>query len=437
MPDMPGRGVARVAGVWRARLQRCTGRDLSRPRDWVVDTLFVLIPVTAMTISTVTSTLTPARAGELALGWAACPLLWFRLRRPALLLAALGLGAAFSDELIVPMILMLFTVGVHRRPRVSLPLATGIWALQWLHSLRGLGYLGGSLDPEFAEDAGPWDWLGQLAGAVFVAALVLVPALIVRRRRRRRRARAEQAEATQLARIEQARDAERRRVVAEMYDVLAHRLVLVGQQADAVAERAGNLPAPLAETVEVIRSNAHLAQRELREVVGLLGPAFPAAAVPDGVAAVVPAVDAAVPVAARARPPGLTELAELVEHSRGSGTVVAYRCDVADAGELPDVLGGTVYRVVQEALTNARKHAPGAAVHVEVTGGREAGLDLTVGNAAPARAGGTGIPGSGVGLVGIAERVELVGGRFEHGTTPDGGFRLAARLPWPTGPGPA
>jgi signal transduction histidine kinase len=116
---------------------------------------------------------------------------------------------------------------------------------------------------------------------------------------------------------------------------------------------------------------------------------------------------------------------------------------------VPEAAGRTVYRVVQEGLTNARKHAPGQPVRVTLGGAPGTGLDVSVVNpvgAAPAgrdtgadadlstgiNAGtGTGpIPGSGTGLIGLAERLELAGGRLEY-RADEGEFRLRAWLPWP------
>jgi len=95
---------------------------------------------------------------------------------------------------------------------------------------------------------------------------------------------------------------------------------------------------------------------------------------------------------------------------------------------VPAGVGRHAYRIVQEALTNARKHAPGARVRVAVTGQAEGGLVVEVGN--PLRTGGPALPGSGTGLVGLRERVQLAGGRLDHGPTSTGEFRLRAWLPW-------
>jgi signal transduction histidine kinase len=95
---------------------------------------------------------------------------------------------------------------------------------------------------------------------------------------------------------------------------------------------------------------------------------------------------------------------------------------------LPDAAGRTVYRVVQEGLTNVRKHAPGAVARITVDGGPGAGLDVTIANRLASA--GSAMPGSGTGLIGLSERLELAGGKLESGAR-DGEFRLYAWLPWP------
>jgi signal transduction histidine kinase len=82
-------------------------------------------------------------------------------------------------------------------------------------------------------------------------------------------------------------------------------------------------------------------------------------------------------------------------------------------------------------LTNARKHAAGAAVEVRVSGAAGAGLNVTVRNGRPVgQASGEAMPGTGTGLVGLVERASLAGGRLEYGHSPDGGFEIRAWLPW-------
>ena len=101
---------------------------------------------------------------------------------------------------------------------------------------------------------------------------------------------------------------------------------------------------------------------------------------------------------------------------------------------LPPALGRAAYRIVQEGLTNARKHAPGAEVTVTVSGGPGPGLTAEVRNRWPIGVpAGAAIPGAGQGLTGLTERTAIGGGRLEHGRLASGDFRLAVWLPWPDG----
>jgi signal transduction histidine kinase len=239
------------------------------------------------------------------------------------------------------------------------------------------------------------------------------------------RDRAERAEADQARRVAEARAAERTRIAREMHDVLAHRLSLLATYAGALAYRPDAPPEQLSRAAEVIRSGAHQALDELREVIGVLRDDEPPGTA-DGTA------DAMRPV------PGVADLPRLIEESREAGMRIetgggAWPGDGA-ASWPPDALGRTVYRVVQEGLTNVRKHAPGAAARVTLDGGPGAGLDVTIVNrlagASGAAAGGPRVPGSGTGLIGLSERLELAGGKLESGAR-GGEFRLHAWLPWP------
>lgn len=115
----------------------------------------------------------------------------------------------------------------------------------------------------------------------------------------------------------------------------------------------------------------------------------------------------------------------------GADVVLELDVDTAEsAPTVPASTGRTAYRIAQEGLTNARKHAPGTKVTVTVSGRPGEGLDVTVRNPAPAGPV-PHVPGSGQGLIGLTERATLAGGRMEHGQDPDCGFALHAWLPWP------
>src|SRR5215207_8657583 len=206
--------------------------------------------------------------------------------------------------------------------------------------------------------------------------------------------------------------ARRRLIAREMHDVLAHRVSLLSLHAGALEFRPDASPDEIAEAAGVIRATAHAALQDLREVIGVLREGT------DG--------DATEPPQ-----PTLAEVPALVEESRAAGMRVTCRIDVPDGSDLPEALGRTAYRIVQEGLTNARKHAPAAAVDVLVRGGADMVVEVVsrrpVGVGARDALAGT---GAGTGLIGLAERVGLAGGRLEHGPDADGDFVLRATLPW-------
>jgi signal transduction histidine kinase len=217
------------------------------------------------------------------------------------------------------------------------------------------------------------------------------------------RERARRAEAEQGRRVAEARVAERARIAREMHDVLAHRLTLVATYAGALEYRPDSPPEQLARAAGVVRTGVHQALDELRQVITVLREDD---ATPDG-----------------APQPTLADLPALVEESRAAGTSVRLSATVA---EVPAVIGRTAYRVVQEGLTNARRHAPGRPVEVVVEGRPGGELVVEVSNPLTPTVDST---GAGTGLIGLTERVHLAGGRLDHGRTADR-FRLRARLPW-------
>jgi len=223
------------------------------------------------------------------------------------------------------------------------------------------------------------------------------------------RERAETAESEQAARVAQARTAERSRIAREMHDVLAHRISMVTMHAGALSYRDDLEPEQVRETAGIIQENSHQALVELRQVLGVLredsGDADPERPQPSAV-----------------------DLAGLVDDARDAGMNVS--ADLGPVDSIPDLLGRTAYRVVQEGLTNARKHAPDTLVTVALAGGPDDGLSIAVRN--PIRIGSSlDVPSSGLGLMGLAERATLAGGRLRHEVTGDREFALTVWLPWP------
>jgi signal transduction histidine kinase len=223
------------------------------------------------------------------------------------------------------------------------------------------------------------------------------------------RDRARRAEAEQELRVRQARTSERGRIAREMHDVLAHRISLVSMHAGALAYRDDLSADDARSSALVIRDSAHQALVELRQVLGVLR-------------------DDVDPTEERPQPT-FADLDALVDEARAAGTRVIVEMDVPGVEALPEQVGRTAYRIVQEALTNARKHAAGATVRLRVTGTPGDALEVAVENGV--RPGSHEVPGAGLGLVGLAERTELAGGSLDHGLE-DGCFRLRGRLPWPT-----
>ncbi|GAB4012069.1 sensor histidine kinase [Nocardioides ultimimeridianus] len=208
-----------------------------------------------------------------------------------------------------------------------------------------------------------------------------------------------------------AQRAERTRIAREMHDVLAHRLSLLAVHAGALEYHRGASTDEVDEIAGIIRHNSHQALEELRQVISLLRE-HPDAGRPS---------------------PSLSDLPELVEESRSAGLEIT--CSLPSMAEglqrIPATTGRTAYRIVQEALTNVRKHAPHARVRIDVAddGG---GLQVSVHNTLPVPTGrrAAAAPGSGTGLLGLRERVTLLGGRIEHGPTGEEGFALRAWLPY-------
>jgi signal transduction histidine kinase len=181
--------------------------------------------------------------------------------------------------------------------------------------------------------------------------------------------------------------------------------------AGALAYRTDLAPEQVRETARLIQEKAHEAMTDLRQVLGMLRGED---GIPD-------------------RPqPTLADLGTLMDEARTSGMVVDFTHRLPDHVAPADQVGRTVYRIVQEALTNARKHAAGTHVSVTVDGEPERGLTVVVGNSKPVgRLARTHAPGSGLGLVGLRERAALTGGTLSIHET-DSAFTLRGWLPWTT-----
>jgi signal transduction histidine kinase len=371
-------------------------------RDWIADCALFALAVGLGSVS-LASSAEHGLDGPLlvvdAIGGAAlCLALWWRRRWPF----ALGLISlpilAISSFAGPAGLIILFTVAAYRRWQPA-ALVAGL-QLALLPLQRALHPQGDSLTAYYLT-------------AVLGTAAVVVWGMFHRGRRQGRGERLRRAEAEEQLRVEKIRQAERARIAREMHDVLAHRISLLSLHAGALEFRPEAPPEEVARAAAVIRASAHQALEDLRTVIGFLREGA------DGEAPQPPQ-------------PTLAALPGLLEESRAAGMRLHADIRVADLAAVPESIGRHALRIVQEGLTNARKHAASAAVDVRVEGAPGEGLTVEVRNPAPVLAAGAAeIPGSGTGLVGLAERATLAGGRLEHGLDGNGDFRLHAWLPWP------
>lgn len=313
-------------------------------------------------------------------------LLLGRRRFPlAVALAMIPLGYV---EVPLAMPFALYSLGAHRGDRRLLLAVAGL-------ALLPLSHLWEARDPATALH------LISICGLVVVPATLLgLYADSLRRLNTALAERADRAEREQRLLAEQARAEERTRLAREMHDVVTHHVSLMVLQAGSLRMAA---PTPeVRQAAEELRATGRRALDELREVVGVLHDREPADLAPA---------------------PTLLDVSRLVAES---GLPVSLRQD--EGIEVSAPLGRTAYRVVQEALTNVRKHAPGAPVLVRLSR-HDGGVRVAVSNQPTAHPAPTDLPPSGTGLLGLRQRVELVGGAFTAGPTDGGGFHLLATLP--------
>ena len=324
--------------------------------------------------------------------------IFWRRRYPVAYALYLVPVSCFATSAAFATLVGVFTVAVHRRWQLAVPLGVALAASSAPFMLL------------YPQEQGSFTPL--LVGAIAVTLGVTAWGMYVRARRQlvaSLRDRADRAEAEQALRADRARRAERQRIAREMHDVLAHRLSLLAVHAGALEFRADAPTADVSRAAGVIRATAHEALEELRDVVAVLR---------DD--------DADSPE----RPqPTLADLPALVAECRRAGTTVHDRVRV-DAAPLPRSVGRAVYRIVQEALTNVRKHAPSSGVDLSVSGAPESGLSIVVRSRLAVDRVGDPMPGAGSGLVGLAERAELAGGWLD--ARADGGdFVVRGWVPWP------
>ena len=382
------------------------------PRPVVADGLLA-VGLAGLSVSSAVSD--RARGGHvptasLVLLGALAPALWPRRRFPGtslLAVAAIQVGllamrtqpsANYLAELVAP-----YSVALYGSRRVRLATAVGAGVALIVMAVPG----GGSA----------WGW-EQALGLLFGGAGAWILGTVLRTRR----ARVTDLE-NRAARLERERELEARRAVAEerlriareLHDVVAHNLSVVVVQAQAVQRLLDRDVERAREVVASIEGTGREALDEMRQLLGVLRDSPDGADGPDG------------PFGPQ---PGLEQLAELLDQVRAAGLPVTLRVE-GRARRLPAAVDLSAYRIVQEALTNALKHAGQARADVVVRYG-EGELDVRVaddGRGAAAGIDSARLPGSGHGLVGMRERVALFGGELAIGPRPGGGFEVRARLP--------
>jgi signal transduction histidine kinase len=347
------------------------------------------------------------RVADIACGLAGYVALWWRRRWPLAFAGSILLISVFSTISGGLPFVAAFTVAVHRHWPTALVASALLAAAAW----PGLLLYRDSSMPD--------------TEILFVFVMIVMFAvtgwgMFLRARRQllaSLRGRAERAERSREEHAQHARTAERQRIAREMHDVLAHRLSLLAVQAGAleVTPVAAGDPAAT-ETAAAIRATTHQALQELRSIVRLLRDddlGDENTAPPQPVAADLPVL--------------ITEASATASIRADWGGV--------ELAEVPPDTGRTLYRIVQEGLTNARKHAPGSTVEVTVDGAPDRGLTvavtswLSLNRAAPGD-GANGDQGAGTGLIGLRERAALAGGHLDAAVTGDHRFRLSGWLPW-------
>ena len=362
-------------------------------------------------------------------GIVGCAALWLRRRWPVELAVLLTLLSVYSETVGGAAAVALFTVAVHRPVKQAVAVAAlGV----------ATGVLYGAIRPD--PDA---SFAFVVVFSTVITLAVLGWGLFIRHRRQlvlSLRERAARAEAEGRLRAEHAQAQAREQIAREMHDVLGHRLSLLSVQAGALEYRRDASPAEVASAASVIRASAHQALEDLREVIGVLRAEvreLPQPTLADLGDLITEASTAGMrvslcndlEVAGVLRSP--TQCAEITDSPKSTAGITG--------GGVPERLGRAVYRIVQEGLTNARKHAPDAEVTVRVSGAPEWGLTAEVSN--PVAPGDESLPGdqwlpgdeslsgAGQGLLGLDERAMLAGG-YLAGQRVGTEWRLWAWLPW-------
>jgi signal transduction histidine kinase len=370
---------------------------MRRPSDRTKDVALVVLMGLIVVGTAIAETVKHGQPMYVLVGVAATAALWWRRRHPIEVLAAvLLIGLGLKDEVIVQLesVVVLYQVAATRPPPVIGACVGAIFAAVVMHwELWGAhGDIG-----------------GILLGTAVLCGVSVAFGLGVASRRANTNALRERAERLDRERellADQAVSDERVRIARELHDVVAHNVSLMVVQAQALG---ATVKEPqVAESTTVIADLGRQAMTEMHRTLELLRDRDHSGG--------------------RTPRPGLASLDKLVEQSRAAGLAVDLAVEGAPR-ELSQSLDLSAFRIVQEALTNVRKHAPGAGTGVTIGYGERA-LDLLVRNGGGGVSTNGGGNGGGHGITGMRERVALFGGRLEAGPRGDDGFEVHATLPY-------
>ncbi|MFE3797124.1 sensor histidine kinase [Nocardia tengchongensis] len=379
---------------------------VARARQWF-DAFTVLLAIVFIAVAWPTLHVThkvPAAAAPFIAGFAAFPILLLRVNPP--LGWAVSAGSALMITLAVPNqpgntipfqvvhILVLFALVF----AVAVRAPVRIVAVVWLATSLLFGTAMAQTGDSFAESGFGW----PLAITGLVVFGLLIRWVVVSRQ-----ALLKSEEETELERARRAILEEKARIARDLHDVVAHHMSMVVVQAQTAPYRIDGLSADARAEFESIGTGARAALNEIRGMLGVLRS--------DG------------QLPEHAPQPSAADLPMLLEAAQRAGVPLTWTVD-GELGAVPETTGLALYRIVQESLANASRHAPGASVRVHIGCAEE--LALTVGNERPiAVRTGDHSTAAGSGIAGMQTRAAAVGGVLTAGPRPDGGFEVHARLP--------
>ncbi|MFC7304123.1 sensor histidine kinase [Streptomyces monticola] len=344
----------------------------------------------------------------------AASLMWLRACPPVAVLTVAAALVGFAGDVslyvssIVSGLIGLYTLGRHRVRHPAVVVAGGVLASVAVNLVHINTWAGLDLPVPALGEKGS---LGLFAEAFILSVAILGAvsmgdAVRARAETRHERHRA-QAQLIAMER-QQAAQAERAAIARELHDIVAHSVSMIAVQAESATYTTEGLTPAARAGFQEIATTARASMAELRRLLGVLR-----APQSDGAALTSPQ-------------PTLDGLPELLGQHRAVGGAAELKV-TGEPVALPPTWELSAYRIVQEALTNVRKHAPGArtVVKIDYGAGRLLSLCVTDDGPGPART-----PGTGHGLAGMRERAALVGGRLSAGSGRDGGFVVEAELPW-------